>query len=303
MDAAQKGLIAGLAVAAFSASTSLLVRGIGARIPPITLNAWRCTVAALLFLPLWWATTGGTVPDVRTLSWIGLSVLFSIVIGDTSFFFAIKKIGVSKATPIAKIFPAFAVLLSWVLLDEALGGMKLLGVALAVGGTILMSHHAPVAVGALSSEIDSQRQSARDHRVGIAVAIGTALAWALGAIVLKVSLTTADVVTVSLFKTIIAGGMLWTLSARVDHVPVRNVLFDRTNLLLAMATGVTLAGAALLLVYSISQVGAGSAAVYAGLAPLFAVPLGVLIFKERMSLIAVIGCLLAIAGIICVSMG
>jgi drug/metabolite transporter (DMT)-like permease len=81
------------------------------------------------------------------------------------------------------------------------------------------------------------------------------------------------------------------------------VLFDRTNLLLAMATGVTLAGAALLLVYSISQVGAGSAAVYAGLAPLFAVPLGVLIFKERMSLIAVIGCLLAIAGIICVSMG
>jgi len=36
---------------------------------------------------------------------------------------------------------------------------------------------------------------------------------------------------------------------------------------------------------------------------LFAVPLGVLIFKERMGLAAAIGCALAIGGIICVSLG
>lgn len=301
MDNAHLGLIAGLSVAAFSAATSLLVRGIGARIPPITLNAWRCTVAALIFLPLWWVTTGGAVPDGRTLLWIGLSVTFSIVIGDTSFFFAIKKIGVSKAMPIAKSYPAFAVLLSWAVLQESLGPLKLLGVAFAVGGTALMSR--PGKALAAAERIEDIERSARDHWIGLSVAIGTAMAWALGAVVLKISLTSADVVTVSLVKTIIAGAMLWTLSARVDRVPVKAVLCDRTNILLAGATGVTLAGAALLLVYSISVVGAGAAAVYSGLAPLFAVPLGVLIFKERMSASAVVGCGLAVAGILCVSMG
>lgn len=302
MDAAHLGLIAGLGVAALSATTSLLVRFVGARMPAITLNAWRCTVAALIFLPLW-SVNSGTVPDGRTILWIGLSVLFSIVIGDTSFFLAIKKIGVSKATPIAKSFPVFTVLLSWIFLQEAVGPLKLLGVGLAVGGTALMSRRAPGSVIAAAQEGEEERQSARDHWVGFAIAIGTALAWAVGTVVLRVSLTSADVITVSLFKTIIAGSILWTLSGPVDHLPVGAVLRDRTNFLLAFATGITLAGAGLLLVYSISVVGAGAAAVYAGLAPLFAVPLGILIFKERMGVSAGIGSVLAVAGVICVSMG
>jgi len=302
MEPAHAGLIAGLSVAAFSAANSLIVRWIGARIPPITLNAWRCTVAALIFLPLWWSSSG-VVPGAHALLWIGLSVLFSIVIGDTSFFLAIKKIGVSKAMPIAKTYPVFTVLLSRLLLNESLSVLKMLGVALAVGGTALMSRRAPSATDGTTTIEEDVRKSAREHRNGFLIAIGTAVAWAVGAVILRVSLTTADVVTVSFFKTVIAGVLLATLSARVDHVPVQAVLLDRTKLLLAGATGITLAGAALLLVYSTSLVGAGAAAVYSGLAPLFAVPLGVLIFKERMSIPAAVGCALAIGGIICVSMG
>jgi len=303
MTDAQLGMIAGLSVAAFSATTSLLVRGIGPRIPSLTLNAWRCTVAAVIFLPLWWVATGGHLPPVRSLMWIGLSVLFSIVIGDTGFFIAIKKIGVSKAMPIAKTFPAIAVLMSWLLLGESLGPFKIAGVALAIIGTALMSQP-PRDRPQLSSEGEGEvRFSRRDHWTGFAVAIGTAFAWAIGAVVLKVSLTSASVTEVSLFKTIMAGTMLWLISSRVDRVPVRSVLKDRTNLLLAGATGVTLAGAALLLVYSVSLVGAGTASVYAGLAPLFAVPAGVLIFKEKMAWPAIVGCFFAVAGIICVSMG
>jgi len=301
MDPAHKGLIAGLAVAGFSATTSLLVKGIGGRIPPITLNAWRCTVAALIFLPLWWYTTGGFVPDARSLFWIGMSVLFSIVMGDTSFFLAIKKIGMSRATPIAKSYPAFAVLFSWILLGEALSTYKLIGVALAIGGTALMSRR-PGGTAALAED-DEERKTARDHTVGVMIALGTALAWAAGAIVLKISLMSASVTTVSLFKTVIAGVMLWAISSRFERFPVREVLFNRTNMLLAGATGITLTGAALLLVYSISMVGAGSASVYSGLAPLFAVPMGVIIFKERMGLKAIIGCVLAVLGVVFVSMG
>lgn len=303
MDKAQLGLIAGLSVAAFSAATSLLVRGIGARIPSITLNAWRCTIAALIFLPIWWVATGGHVPDARSLMWIGLSVMFSIVLGDTSFFIAIKKIGVSKAMPIAKTFPAITVLMSWLLLDESLSPLKLLGVAFAVAGTALMSQ--PPAEPALAKKPEGKQadSSRRDHWIGFAIAVGTAFAWAIGAVVLKVSLTSASVTEVSLFKTIMAASMLWIISSQVDRVPVGAVLSNRVSLLLAVATGFTLAGAAFLLVYSISLVGAGAASVYAGLAPLFAVPLGVLIFKERMSPSAIVGCFLAVAGIICVSMG
>jgi len=210
---------------------------------------------------------------------------------------------VSKATPIAKTFPAFAVLLSWAILGETLNSLRLVGVGLAVGGTILMSRRAPEAAADGAQEGEPVGRSARDHWIGLAVAVGTAIAWALGAVLLKVSLSTADVITVSLFKTAIAGVILWFLSAGVDRLPVSKVLLDRTSLLLAGATGVTLAGAALLLVYSVSKVGAGPASVYAGLAPLFAVPAGVLIFKERMGIVAIIGCLLAVGGIICVSMG
>ncbi len=301
MDPAHQGLIAGLAVAGFSATTSLLVKGIGGRIPPVTLNAWRCTVAALIFLPLWWVATGGVVPDARSLLWISLSVLFSIVLGDTSFFLAIKKIGMSRATPIAKSYPAFAVLLSWMILGEAVSALKLTGVVLAICGTALMSQR-PGGTAALADS-EEERKTAKDHTTGVLIALGTALAWALGAVVLRISLMSASVTTVSLFKTVIAGVMLWIISSRVDRFPFREVLYNRTNALLAAATGVTLAGAALLLVFSISKVGAGSAAVYSGLAPLFAVPMGVLIFKERFGVKALIGCVLAVGGIICVSMG
>jgi len=178
---------------------------------------------------------------------------------------------------------------------------KLIGVALAIGGTALMSRR-PGGTAALAED-DEERKTARDHTVGVMIALGTALAWAAGAIVLKISLMSASVTTVSLFKTVIAGVMLWAISSRFERFPVREVLFNRTNMLLAGATGITLTGAALLLVYSISMVGAGSASVYSGLAPLFAVPMGVIIFKERMGLKAIIGCVLAVLGVVFVSMG
>jgi drug/metabolite transporter (DMT)-like permease len=300
MTDAHLGLIAGLLAAMCSATTGLLVRGVGVQIPPISLNAWRCTVASLLFLPLWLVWNSAGLPSLTGIMWIALAVTCSIVIGDTTYFFAISKLGVAKATPIAKAYPIFAVIFSFFVFGESLGGIKIIGVVLAIVGTTLMCQRPKEEAG--SAGLDSSSHRAEDHWLGVAAALGTAIAWALGAIVLKQSLTKADPITVSFIKTIIAGSALWAISSRVDHGRGRSIALNRRAVLLASATGGTLAGAALLSVYSIKYVGAGSASVYTGLAPLFAVPLGVIIFKEKMSVAAVLGCAFAIVGVYCVSL-
>lgn len=300
MTYAHLGLITGLLAALFAAATGLLVRGISAPLHPVSLNAWRCTVAAIIFLPLWLIWNSAGLPNIYGILWIAVAVTFSIVIGDSSYFLAIKKLGVAKAMPIAKSYPAFAVVFSFFIFGESLGLIKIVGVILAITGTTLMSQQSKVIADPLN-EVD-QSHASRNHWTGVAIAIGTAIAWALGAVVLKQSLTKADVITVSLVKTIIAAAMLWSISARVDAVPVRKRITDRKSFVLATATGFTLAGAALTSVYSIQYAGAGVGSVYSGLAPLFTIPLGVLIFKERMSLLAVVGAISTIAGVICVSM-
>jgi transporter family protein len=55
------------------------------------------------------------------------------------YFEALKSIGASRAVPITAIYPMFTAVLSFLLLSEAISARVLLGIAMIILGTILVS--------------------------------------------------------------------------------------------------------------------------------------------------------------------
>lgn len=285
------GEIAGLGAAFFAGFTGILSKAIGTRMSAIATNTARCTVAACIFsLAL---LAGGDAPlfDWHSLFWIALSVLFSIVLGDTFFFLAIRHIGVSRATPIAKAYPAFTVVLGFVLVGEPLSAVKMAGVATAVCGTILLSGKAGTAVGAVAHDRSG-------HWRGVMLAIATAMSWSLGLIAIKLALTTWTAWQTNVARMYLAVAFLWPLAWHGGVFPTREQLRERSTAVFLVAIGVCLAGSTLCLVLAVSKIGAGSAAVYSSMAPLFAVPLSAIIFGETLSTRVILGALLSMAGVI-----
>jgi len=257
----------------------------------IATNAARCTVAAGIFsLAL---LQGGDLPvfDVHSVFWIMLSVLFSIVLGDTFFFLAIRHIGVSRATPIAKAYPACTVLLGFALLGEPLSATKMAGVATAICGTILLS----------GQSITADSTAAHDRKAhwrGVMFAIATAASWSLGLIAIKLALATWTVWQTNIVRMYLAVAMLWPLAWRTGILPTCAQWLERSTVVFVIAIGMCLSCSTLCLILAVAKIGAGSASVYSSMAPLFAVPLSALIFGETLTARVLIGAALSMAGVI-----
>ncbi len=94
---------------------------------------------ALLFLP---ATATGLFQDMPELTinnWIQLSYLgiFGTALGFSWYYGAIKKIGATQAGVFINLVPVFAVVLSWLILDEAIKPSVLIGGAMILSGVSL----------------------------------------------------------------------------------------------------------------------------------------------------------------------
>lgn len=94
---------------------------------------------ALLFLP---ATATGLFQDIPRLTfsnWFELSYLgiFGTALGFSWYYGAIKKIGATQAGVFINLVPVFAVILSWLILDEAIKPSVLIGGAMILSGVSL----------------------------------------------------------------------------------------------------------------------------------------------------------------------
>ncbi|TDA25838.1 MAG: hypothetical protein DSO01_06800 [Archaeoglobi archaeon] len=68
-----------------------------------------------------------------------ISGAISGAFGMIFYFEALKSIGASRAVPITAIYPMFTAVLSFLLLSEAISARVLLGIAMIILGTILVS--------------------------------------------------------------------------------------------------------------------------------------------------------------------
>lgn len=293
------GELLGLIAAIIWATSNTLLRMQTARLGAVAVNFWRCVVTIPFFILLFLIVRDpGALRELAplTLLYIVLGVCIGMVTGDTLQYHAIKLIGVSRSMPISGCFPLFTVFFAWLLNGEPIRAQVLGGAVVVMIGVLLISlpKRSAARVGIIAAPAPVAVD--RTNLIGIAFSLIAAICWSLSTVVQSKALTHSDPITVNLVRMPVAACVLLVASRGRANIPLRQ-FGGRTFLFLAIIGifGTGLASIAYLGALKIA--GAGRTAVLGATAPLFALPLSVLLLGERPGLRAVMGTLLTVLGI------
>jgi drug/metabolite transporter (DMT)-like permease len=95
--------------------------------------------ATMWLVPLALFTTPAKMPSVNAWGAVLALAVFCTVVGYFMFFKLIREIGPQRASSVAFLFPAFAAFWGWLFLDEQITANMLIGMALVLVGTALVS--------------------------------------------------------------------------------------------------------------------------------------------------------------------
>ncbi len=296
------GELAGLAGAMVWATTNTVLRGQSVRLGAFTVNAWRALFASACFLVIFLLTR--QVEDLfaielRALVALLASVVIGMAIGDALQFNAMTLIGVSRAMPISGVFPLLTVVLAALFLDEPVTVRTIVGALLVIVGVTLVAlprrtREAPGEEG--KRDLAADAASRRRNWLGVGLALVAAACWALSTTITRVAIEEIDVITANTIR--LPFSALVSLLFGLGRAKLPPSKFGRRSfaiLFVAGALGTT--GGGYLYLTSVQLAGAAKTAILASTAPVFAMPLAMLFLRERPGPRAVVGTLLAIAGI------
>jgi drug/metabolite transporter (DMT)-like permease len=288
VDLATLGAFCALGSAVAWAFTSLLVRSLSSHFGTVAINATRTTLCAIL-VAAWMAI----VDDFRGLASVSgphlllllVSIVTAIAIGDTIFFESTRMLGVGRAMTLSMSYPVVAAVLAALLLNERITAR------VAVGGLLTLTGLALVVATRVETIETSRRW------LGVVAACGAAVAWGVSVVALRIPLEEIDALTAQLVRLPLAAALLWALPWSWPDLPALTRARPAVAVRLGVLSVLT-AASSVLYVLSIKHAGVAVATVLSSTAPLFAVPLGVVFFGERMPPIALVGAAVAVAGVV-----
>jgi len=232
---------------------------------------------------------------------LGLSVVLGAVIGDTIYLWSQERIGVSYAFPISMSFPIITYFLTVFFLNEPPVLSRLAGAIIAVIGVILISNEQ--SVGAEFIESTSANKSKKKFDFwGITAAIATAVLYAVGTVLLQVGITGVDPIGGSFIR-VVFGSIAFLPIVAVASLNGMKVPTRKTAIRVMIAGFFGMGIGSLLYVIAVAMVGAAIMSVLSSTAPLFAIPVSILVLKERLTRLAFAGIALTMIGIVLVVMG
>lgn len=248
---------------------------------------WRASVVrmlvggALLLLYAW--PTGGIdralASPPAAWAWLLGSTISSMVVGDSLYFMAGARIGVSRALPIASSFP---------LLSTA-GAVLFLGeeptYALLAGSVLVVA-----AVTVISAELAPG--GGRLDLLGVGLALMAAMTWATSGLLLGPALGYLDPVAANTIRFPI-GALLF--AAYVGVVRPRERFTPRL-LVLACLGGVGTVFSALLFLGGIAEAGVARGVALNATSPVFTAVLAAWLLRERVTRQTYLGIALSVAG-------
>jgi drug/metabolite transporter (DMT)-like permease len=223
--------------------------------------------------------------------YLALSVVTAFALGDTAFFASARAIGLGRAMTVSMIHPLIAGTLGVALLGEQVTAAVAAGAVVTLGGLVLIvSERAPVLPEATASRAE-----------GVGLALVAAAAWGVSPVLMKPALRDVDPVSIQAVRLPLAALVLWaTPWARGTGQRIRLHLRAAGALLLAL--GFLTALSAVTFVAALKYAGVTLTAVLSATSPLFALPIGLLAFGERVTWQAVVGASLCLLGIALLSL-
>jgi len=286
------GELAALATACCWTTSALAFEAAGRRVGSLALNLIRL-VPALVLLSLYsWLVRGVAFPvdaSAHAWLWLSLSGLVGFTVGDLCLFRAFVRVGARVSMLLMATVPPITTLLGLLIMGELLSARQLLGMLLTVAG---------VSSVALERRPDAAGQLQRLPLDGILLALGGAAGQALGLVLSKLGMGAYDAFAATQIRVLAGIAGLSVVFTVIGWWPrVRTALADRPAL---VPTGIgaffgPFLGVSLSLV-AIKYTYAGVAATLMALVPVLIIPASVLVLGEKVSRMAVLGALVAVAG-------
>ena len=291
------GSVIGLIGAALYGLSVVAYRSQADGIRPVAISSIKMFVALpfMVIMTILLPGLGSAILPLTTILLLSISVIFGAVIGDTIYLWSQERIGVSYAFPIAMSFPIITFFLTVGFLGEPLILSRLAGAIIAVIGIILISTEQN------RNEKESETPTKLDM-FGILGAIVTALLYATGTTVLQVGIEGVDPIGGNLIR-VIVGSIAFVPMVAVARVGGMKLPTRKVTIRVVIAGFFGMALGSLFYVAAVAMVGAAIMSVIASTAPLFAIPVSVLILKEKVTSIAGIGILATIVGVVLVIVG
>ena len=282
------GALAALGSAVAWAVTSLLARSLMSELGSVGVNAIRSTIGGLLLVAWVLATVGaGAFTTISASAWLllGLSIVTAIALGDTVFFESTRAIGVGRAMTISTTYPLGAAVIAAAFLNEPVTVPIAVGSLVTMAGLVLIV--APWA----------ERAPEERFWFGVGAAAIASLAWAVSTVLVKPPLSEMGPATAQAIRLPVASMVLW-LTPWARSVPRTFARSSRAVHIRLAILGAITSVSSVMFVAGVKHAGVAVASVLSSTAPMFAIPLAVIFFDERLTLRAFAGIVLTLAGII-----
>ncbi len=296
------GQVAALLTAVCFSISSLFFTVAGRRFGPLTSNRLRLVMAILLLGIAHWIVYGNPLPVYAGLSrwaWLGVSGIVGLAIGDLFLFTAYVTIGPRLGLLFLSLSPALASILAWLILGETLGVASVIGIVLTLAGiawVVLESNSTQKTPAGVAGAAVHKR-----NLKGILAGLGAAAGQALGVVLAKPGLANNfSPLSGNVIRMSAAFLAIWlvTIFQRQVLSTVQQANRQRSGLLYILGGAIfgPLLGVSLSL-FAIQNTGVGIASTLIALPPIFLLPIGHFVFKERITWRAIAGTLIAVAGV------
>lgn len=289
------GEIAALITATCWSFGSILFTIGSTRLGSVVVNRIRLVFAFLLLVPTNFILTGQPIPisaPAESWFWLGLSGIVGFTLGDAMLFQAFVMLGTRITMLIMSLVPVISAFLAWILLGEKLSALEIAAIAIVVAG---------ISSVIILKQTESQQTDKRHLFLGILLAFGGAMGQAGGLILSRkgmagdISALSANVIRVG-----VAMITIWLATLFVGKAKYTiNQLADRKGTWAAFGGSVMgpFLGVWMSLV-AIKYAKIGVASAIMALPPILILPLVYFIFKEKVSIGAIIGTIIAVGGTI-----
>jgi drug/metabolite transporter (DMT)-like permease len=290
------GVIIALVASLAWAGSSTLLKYLSSRIDAISVNTMRLWVGSIALVAL--VIFSGRSSDILqapvfSILMVVASGILSNTIGDTIYIRSLSYLDVSISYPISQsAFPVLTLIAAIFFLNETFKWFNIIGAVFVISGILMIVKN--------NKQVVIHKNTGK----GVALTLIAAVLWAAGSITLKIGLTQVDTFVAAAIRVLISATLLTAVAfgrPAPDSLKIRS--YGTRNLILVASAGfLTYGVGAIGYVTAMHLIGAGKTVLLSASAPVFLLPMSVLILKERLSLIALTGVFIAVAGIYLVAL-
>lgn len=288
------GEVAALATAVCWSFTAIFFSYSGRRVGSGVVNRSRLIFAFLFLLITHRILEGVFFPwgvESFRWGWLAVSSLLGLVLGDAFLFQAYVMIGPRLSMLVMATVPIFSTIFGWVLFGELITAVEVGGILLAVAG---------IGWVVTEGQHDSLFATGKAYRLGLLFALGGALGQVANLVTARYALVDDfSAMSATLIRILIGLVVLWGLAAVQGKVGDTLQKWRDPKAFRAIVAG-AFVGPFLGIWFSLVAVQnarLGIAATLMALPPVLLIPMEYLFYRRRVSLRAVTGTLLAIAGV------